>query len=249
MPYGLYLSAEGAHVQSIRLETLANNLANVDTPGFKRDLAVFQARYSEAEQRGLEAPGNGGFSDLSGGTMVRETRTDFAPGMLKPTHNDKDFAIDGQGFFAIKRGDETLLTRAGNFLINSNNQLVTQNGDAVLNDSLNPITIDPTLPWTLANDGTIQQAGDVTPLGVVKPASLGDLVKMGDNLFRSLGPVTPTDPTERHVLNNTLEGSGVKPTLEMMELIETTRAFEANVNMIKTQDTAMSGLISRLLKE
>lgn len=249
MPYGLYLSAEGAHAQSQRLEVLANNLANVDTPGFKRDLAVLQARLAESTARGEDAPGSRSLNDIGGGVVVRETRTDFSPGVLKFTNNEKDFAINGDGFFVVNRAGQNLLTRAGNFLINAANQLATQQGDPVMSDGNSPITIDPSLPWTLTPEGSILQAGNVQPLALVKPNSLGDLAKVGENYFRPLAAPQAVESSERRVAQRFLEGSGVKPTLEMMELIETTRAFEANTNMIRTQDQAMGGLINRILKE
>ncbi len=69
MPYGLYISAEGALAQSQRMEVIANNLANLDTPGFKRELAVFQARYAEAIEQGRDYPGSGSINDVGGGVM------------------------------------------------------------------------------------------------------------------------------------------------------------------------------------
>jgi flagellar basal-body rod protein FlgF len=78
MPYGLYISAEGANVQGRRLEVIANNLANVDTVGFKKDLAVFQARYAEGIKQGLVPPDTGAIENEGGGVMSVETVTDFS---------------------------------------------------------------------------------------------------------------------------------------------------------------------------
>ena len=114
MSYGLYISAEGAHAQSRRVETLANNLANADTVGFKRDLAVLQARYSEETQRGLDYPGSQSVNDLGGGVKVAGTQTDFSAGAFKRTNVPSDMAIPGDGFFMVRRPDGDYLTRAGN---------------------------------------------------------------------------------------------------------------------------------------
>ena len=249
MPYGLYISAEGALAQSRRLETLSNNIANVDTPGFKRDLAVFQARYAEATQQGIDYPGSRSINDLSGGVLVKETKTDFSPGSLRRTDIPTDIAINGDGFFLVQKGDQKLLTRAGNFQLTGAGALVTQDGRAVLSDNGTPITIDPEGgPWRVNPQGGIEQAGDVTLLAMVKPKSLGDLVKAGENQFSSLAATEPVPPEERQVSGGFLELSGAKPTLEMMDLIEASRCFEANTNMIKSQDQMMSGLVNRLLK-
>lgn len=248
MPYGLYISAEGAFAQTKRLEALANNLANVDTTGFKRDLAIFQARYSEEIQRGSDSPGSGSVNDLGGGVTVRETKTDFSPGTLKRTANPNDMAVGGDGFFMVRRPDGDFLTRAGNFMMTSAGRLVTQDNYPVLSDSGTPIEIDPEAGvWQLTSTGGIVQEGNQQNLALVQPRSLGDLAKVGENLFKPLAPPQPLADEQRSVLGGTLEQSDVKPTAEMMELIEASRAFEANISMIKNHDAMASALTERLL--
>jgi flagellar basal-body rod protein FlgF len=248
MPYGLYISAEGAYAQTRRLEALANNMANVDTAGFKRDLAVFQARYSEDIQRGYESFGSRSATDLSGGVVVHETTTDFAPGVFKRTGIPTDMAIAGDGFFMVRRPDGDFLTRAGNFMITPAGRLVTQDNDPVLNDSGTPIDIDPEAgDWQLSPTGAIVQQGSEQNLAIVKPRSLGDLVKVGNNLFKALAPPQPISDEERYVQSGYVEQSGVKPTAEMMDLIEASRAFEANISMIKNHDAMATALTERLL--
>lgn len=80
VPYGLCISAEGAQSQSLRMEVIANNLANVETTGFKRALAVIQARHSEAIEQGEDQAGSASINDIGGGTMVRQTLSDFSRG-------------------------------------------------------------------------------------------------------------------------------------------------------------------------
>jgi flagellar basal-body rod protein FlgF/flagellar basal-body rod protein FlgG len=252
MPYGLYLSAEGAHAQSKRLEIIANNLANVDTVGFKRQLALFQARYAEATERGEDFPGSGSINDVGGGVEVRETKTDFSPGPLKHTGVPTDMAIQGDGFFLVKKGEETFLTRAGDFFINQRGELMTQYGQekySVLNDAGAAVVIDPNIgPWHLTPSGAIQQAGSLQNLAIVKPTSLGDLVNVGENVFRPLAEVLPVPANQRNVAGGYLEMSAVQPTMEMIEMIEASRAVEANINMMQTQDQMLAGLISRVMR-
>lgn len=252
MPYGLYLSAEGAHAQSTRLEIIANNLANVDTVGFKRQLAVFQARYAEATEQGEDFPGSGSINDVGGGVEVRETKTDFSPGPLKHTGVPTDMAIRGDGFFLVKKDDESFLTRAGNFFINQRGELVTQYGQekyTVLNDAGAPVVIDrDNGPWQLTPSGSIRQAGALQNLAIVKPGSLGDLVTVGENLFRPLADVLPMPAAQRNVAGGYLEMSAVQPTLEMIEMIEASRAVEANINMMQSQDQMLAGLINRVMR-
>src|SRR5215204_3929700 len=121
MPYGLYISAEGAQAQSRRMEVVANNLANVDTVGFRRDVAQFQARFAEEIERGRDHYGSGTMNNLGGGVQVRSTATDFTPGSLKRTNNETDMAIRGDGFFVVQKGRDRLLTRAGDFTLSQSN--------------------------------------------------------------------------------------------------------------------------------
>jgi flagellar basal-body rod protein FlgF/flagellar basal-body rod protein FlgG len=247
MPYGLYLSAAGADVQSRRIEILANNLANVDTTGFKRDLAVIQARPSEAIEQGEDEAGSGSINDISGGVFLQGTETDYGPGPLTKTDVDTHMAIEGEGFFVIGQGSEQLLTRAGDFSRDGTGQLVTQDGFPVLTEEGEPIILDSTLPFRVRNDGVIEQGGSQYIMGLVKPVSLGDLAKVGQTRFRPLADTVPIPPEQRRVRAGFLEASGVKPTMEMMELIEASRVFEANVRMIQSQDESLDALISRVL--
>ncbi len=249
MPYGLYISAEGARAQSRRMEVLTNNLANVDTIGFKRELAIFQSRYAEAIQRGQDEAGSGSINDVGGGVMLQETETDFSPGPMKRTQVPTDMAIEGDGFFVAQKGDTTYLTRAGNFRLNVRGELVTQQDFSVMSDTGSPIVIDPANgPWTVTPQGTIRQPGMEQNLAMVKTASRGDLAKFGENLFRPLAETLPLSPENRRVASGYLETSGVQPTTAMVELIETTRAIETNVNMMQTQDQMTGNLLNRVLR-
>src|SRR5262249_34208042 len=102
MPYGMYISAEGAAAQAERLEVIANNLANVDTAGFKQDVPTFQARFAEAIQKGYASPGDRSINDIGGGVKLMNVATDYSTGEFKRTGNDLDFAISGKGFFHVK---------------------------------------------------------------------------------------------------------------------------------------------------
>jgi flagellar basal body rod protein FlgG len=248
MPYGLYISADGAQAQAQRLEVIANNLANVETVGFKRELSILQSRSGEANQRTAATPAGGALENLSGGVCVQETKTDFSPGAQRKTENPTDMAIQGKGFFLVRKGEDTYLTRAGNFRI-ANGQLVTQQGYQVLSDDHAPISIRPEGgPWKVLASGAVQQDGSTQNLALVSPASLGDLARVGENLFRPLAAPQPLPAGERNVAPGYLELSGVQPTGELVDMLETSRLLEANINMIQTQDQTLSALVNRVLK-
>ena len=248
MPYGLYISAEGAQVQQKRLEVIANNLANIETAGFKRDVPMFQARFAEAIQQGSSYPHSRTQNDVGGGVKIIDVETDFASSSLRETGVPTDFAVNGDGFFQVRGKDGGVyLTRAGNFTIDARGRLVTQGDLPVLSDSGSDIVLDGSRPWEVFPGGRIMQDGSSTAIGLVQPQSLGDLVKMGSNMFRPLAPVTPVGEGDRDVRQGYLEQSGVNPTREMMAMIDTSRAFEANTRLIQHQDSMISGLISRVL--
>jgi flagellar basal-body rod protein FlgF/flagellar basal-body rod protein FlgG len=248
MSYGLYISAEGAQAQSRRLEVIANNLANVDTVGFKRQLAMFQARFAEAVDEGKASPGSGSLNDLGGGVKVVGTATDFANGPLKQTGIPTDAALRRDGFFQVRRGDETLLTRAGNFQLSPRGELVTQQGYAVLNETGTPIALErPELPWQITATGDVRQGDETQRMAIVKPDSPESLVRLGENLFRADTPVAAVAPENRDVAQGYVELSGVSPTSEMVEMLEATRLVEANLNMMQTQNQMRSNLIGKLM--
>lgn len=249
MPYGLYISGEGAQVQSKRLEVLANNLANAETVGFKKQLAIAQARFAESTQRGYDYHGSGSINDIGGGVAVRETKTDFSPGTLKRTENPAHVAIQGDGFFQVLRDNEVLLTRAGNFALDPTGRLVSQQGYSVLSQDGAPIFV--TGPFSVNSSGAIEQDGEtVAQLGLVQAASREQLVPVGENLFQPATPdsVAPVPELDRQVASGYLEMSGVSPVTELMELIETTRAYEANVRLMQHQDQMIGNLLNRVLR-
>ena len=246
MAYGMYISAEGALAQSVRLETIANNLANVDTTGFKRDLAIFQARYAEAIDQGLVPAEAGTVNDVGGGVKVLPSFTDYSQGPMKKTGQPTDVAIRGRGFFVVDRDGVEHLTRAGNFTITAEGALTTQDGYPVISEEGTPIVL--TGPFQFGEDGTFQSGDGFQRLAMVEPASLGDLSKVGENLFLPLAPGQPLPAGLRSVAQGFLEGSGTSAVLEMTDMIETTRAYEANVNMIRHHDQIYGTLISRVLK-
>jgi flagellar basal-body rod protein FlgG len=139
---GVYTALSGAMAQSTKLDTIANNLANVNTPAFKRDQQVFQ-EYLTANEKPpevIQVPRDvasiESFYNMQGGDKsyvdAKGTFTDYSQGGLKATGNTLDVAIDGKGFFEVATPGGVKLTRAGNFTMDGNGQLVTKEGHPVL---------------------------------------------------------------------------------------------------------------------
>lgn len=250
MYYGMYIAAAGAFAQSQRMEVISHNVANVGTAGFKRELGVLQARHAEDIERGLVSPGMGGIDDVGGGVNLSETATDFAAGPLRHTGEETDFALaQPNEFFAVEKDGRECLTRAGNFHFRADGLLVTDHGYSVLGSDGTPIQIDPELPFNVSPRGEIVQAGSARSMAIRRPASLGDLVREGENLFWPIGePPAAVPEAERQVQWQHLEMSSVQPHREMIEMIATSRAYEANVRMMQNHDSMLGGLLGRLLK-
>lgn len=250
MYYGMYLSAAGAFAQNQRLEVISNNVANAGTAGFKRELGVLQSRASADVEDGRDYIGSKTRNDVGGGVQMAQTITDFRLGPLKHTGVDSDFAIDQPDvFFAVRRGRDEFLTRAGAFHFTSEGRLVNDHGDFILGADNAPIQIDPALPWSTTNKGEIVQEGDARPLALKRPTSLGDLVRKGDNFFQAIGRAPQAVPeNQRSVRAQHLEMSAIEPATEMVSLIETSRAYEANVRMIQNHDQILGSLVNRALR-
>lgn len=249
MPYGVYMSAAGAHAQSHRLQVLSNNLANVETPGFKPQETILQARFAEMIEQGDVPPGLGGVDDLGGGVTIQKSQTHFGMGPVKSTGRETDFAInDDSSFFVVQKDGENVLTRAGDFLFDRAGRLVNPAGQPVIGSNGNPIQVDPSQPVNVGPQGLIRQDANTFELMLARPKNMGDVSHIGGNQFKPLAPFDLVPTGDRKVVAGMLEQSAVSPTSAMMELIETSRVYEANVRMIQNQDSVMGTLISRVLQ-
>jgi flagellar basal body rod protein FlgG len=247
MIYGLYLSATGVMTSSYRQDVIANNLANSETVGFKRDLALFQQRRTEAQERGA-GPGwtAPGLERLGGGALVSPTQVDASQGELEPTGNPLDVGIMGSGYFAVKDHDQTRLTRAGNFMVDRTGKLVLANGQGqpVLDVKGKPIQLAQSARTEIGSDGTITQDGQaVARLGVFNVPDRLKLVKQGGGLLAYSEPDKLTASTAT-LQSKFVERSNVDPATELANLMEAQRQLEANANMIRYQDQTLGRLVN-----
>lgn len=248
MIYGLYLSAQGAQIQSLRQEVVSNNLANAATTSFKRDLVTAQSNLPFDSEQGKPTSIYANLNEMPGGVTVNDVATDFTPGSLKQTKGTFDLALQGKGFLRVTDGKKTYLTRDGELELGPQNQLVTRHGGLTLMNSVGqPMNaVDPLLPIEVYPDGTVTQGDtEVGKLALVEPQSGGKLTKIGRNLYTTSAKLAPVK-SEIEVKQGYLEESGVQPVTGMMELIESSRALEANVNMIHYQDDSLSRLLGSL---
>jgi len=240
MIYGLYLSTMGAMIEDTRTDVTANNLANVSTAGFKRDLVVFRSRPSEpAEDASLDSGGPEFLEEIGGGALISEIFTDLQQSGLRATGRALDIALDGEGFLGVSNGQsgERFYTRSGNLMV-SQGYLTTQGGMYALDDTGRPIEVTSG-DVTVASDGTILEAGEaVSRLMVVKPSTAQGMRKVGATLF-AMSPAAREVASKAVVRSGFLETSGANPVIEIANMIESMRAYEANLQLIKLQDSTL----------
>ncbi len=250
----LWTAATGMHAQQLTLDVIANNLANVQTGGFKRSRVDFQDLIYQsiqvpgmASSQGTEIPS--GFQ-VGHGTRAVSTQRLFIEGDLQPTGNPLDMAIEGEGFFQITQPNgELAYTRAGSFKKDSQGRLVTDDGYLLQPEITIPqdatavnIGVDGTVSVQQAGVLQPQQVGAVELARFVNPAGLESI---GRNLFRptqSSGDATPGTPGQEGfgtLLQLFVEGSNVSVVEEMVNLIAGQRAYEINSRAIRTADEMM----------
>jgi len=237
--------------QSLNVDVISNNIANVNTNGFKRGRANFQdLMYQQIKSPGAEASAAGTQlpTGIQVGLGVRTASVDsiFSEGSFQQTNNPLDLTIQGRGFFQIQMANgDSAYTRAGSFSLDSTGQIVTQNGDL-----LQPGITIPTDAQSIqiAQDGTVsvtQPAGIQTVLGQIQIADFlnpAGLSKLGGNLFQpsnASGTAVIGNPTENglgSMTQGTLEMSNVSMVEEMVNLIAGQRAYEMNSKAIQASD-------------
>ena len=253
----LWIAKTGLDAQQTKMDVISNNLANVSTNGFKRARAVFEdLLYQTIRQPGAQSSQQTQLpSGLQLGTGVEPVSTEsiFTQGGLQQTENQRDVAIRGVGFFQVLLPDgTTAYTRDGAFQSDLNGQLVTSSGYAVQP----AITVPPNaLGVTIARDGTVTATvpGAVAPIqvGNIQLASFvnqGGLLKMGENLYQetaSSGAPNQNAPGTNGLgllEQNFVETSNVNVVEELVNMIQTQRAYEMNSKSIETSDQMLQRL-------
>ncbi len=259
----LSIAATGMNAQQTHVEVIANNIANINTTGFKRSRAEFTDLLYQVE-RANGVPNRGGQDAVPEGAQIglgvrtSAVRNLHMQGTLAQTGNRLDLALNGRGWFQITGPNgETVYTRAGSFNRNATGQVVTGDGYVVQP----AMTVPPTATEVVVNetgqvfirdgtDTTLQQIGQLTLANFTNEAGLEAL---GSNLFRETpasGPAVagvPGDPGFGKVQQGYLESSNVDPVREITELIQAQRSYEMNSKVIQASDE-MYATVSKNLR-
>jgi len=264
---GLYTGASGMKAQEYRLDALANNLANVDLTGYKRDTSVHKA-FPELMIRRFSDDGMYRFpmgsvdtapvvGKLGMGVEYNETYTIFEQGSLKVTNNTFDLALEDKGFFTINTPRGVRYTRNGSFWLGKEQILETKDGFPVMGENgIIKITKDHVkidkLGRVWQQETTESDPELVDTIKVVDFSRTRFLKKEGNSFWSAndlSGPALELFGGRRPgVLQGFLEGSNVNPVTEMVNMIEVNRAYEANQKVIGTQDSMLNKLINQAAK-
>jgi flagellar basal-body rod protein FlgF len=249
---GLYTAAAGMLATSMATDTLAVNLANINTVGYKGSKMNFQT-FAEMMINKIDAQGQQPIGSIMTGSKVFESFVNYKPGAVHETGNPFDVALSGDGFFAVKSGDgKPFYTRAGNFTIDGQGFLTTMNGEYVQGKLGNiQLNLDEG-PFAISPKGEITGKGRIIDqLQVTRFTDNQSLEKVSDNLYQE-GPNSKKmpDPTATgapagfKVLQGALEESNVSPVSELISNIEGLRLYEALQKNIHMHNEALGKAVN-----
>ena len=219
------------------MSVIANNLANMNTTGFKGEKMMFSEHI--VRSRGGTRVGGDKLA------FVRDIATarDLSEGSFEKTGNPLDVAIHGEGFFVIDTPNGERYTRNGNFQLDSDGQLVTRNGNPVLSDGGQPFFLSPEdTRIDIGGDGTISsENGDLGKLAVVSFENSRDMRLIAGGLYSSRQQATPAADT--NIAQGMLESSNVQPIVEMTHMIEVHRSYEGAKAFIRKEDERLKQMV------
>lgn len=246
---GLYTAANGMLYQRRKLDTIANNMANIYTPGYKKDTTVVRSFRDELVMRieKGEADPVREIGHINHGVYIERIDTSFMDGNLEETNELTHLAIQGEGFFTVLTEDGVRYTRDGSFHIDENGLLVTAEGYPVAGVGGQAIQIG-NQPFEVDRAGNIIIAGNV--VNQLQLVSFNDplgLQKVGDNLFIS-DPDNEAIEFQGEVFQGYLEASNVDPTDEMVSLIVAARSYESSQRIVQMMDQVLGKAVNEVGK-
>jgi len=241
MDNALFVGLSRQIVLRREMDIIANNIANMDTTGFKVESLLHKANPA-APARTEGGPRPVKFVTADG------VARDFRQGALTTTGSAFDLAIEGQGFFQIQTPEGPRFTRDGRFTTDPNGRLVTQAGHPVLDAGGAEILIDPEKGQvSIGADGSMTQGDEqVAKVGVFDFANVGALSKTGDNLFRNVSNLQPQPAEEMRLRQGMLESSNVKPVIEITRMVDVSRAYEQTAKMMESEADLSRRAVERL---
>lgn len=220
-----------------QMDVIANNIANMTATGFRAEALL-------AEQVPVDVGPRQTVRYVQDVALVR----DLTPGAMIPTNNPLDLAIEGEGYFVIATEEGDRYTRNGQFRLSELGEITTANGESVLDDGGAPIAVPPDSPSvTIAPDGTVSTPDFVLGrLGLVAFDDLQDLEKAGHGLYRTDQAPAPVENVS--IVQGMIEGSNVRPVVEMTEMMATLRAYQGTQKIIDAHHELERRMVERMLE-
>ena len=241
---GLYSSASGMLASNTKQNAISNNLANLDTAGYKKGMNVQHSFTDELKYRldeNYTPIGNAGR-----GAGISHTALDHSSGEYKETGNQLDWAIEGNGFFAVETPRGIRYTRNGDFTLNNQGQVVTQEGYLVRGEQ-GILQVPPQTENVNVQDNVLMADGaEVGTVEIRDFAERGGLEREGDSLFRWTPEAGDDFVAEGRVAQGFLEGSNVNPVEEMTKMIENSRKYQADQRMIQAHDETLQQAVNEV---
>lgn len=243
MVRGLYTAATGMTVQRSKMDVLTNNIVNAETTGYKAD-SLMTSTFDEVMLNRINDPnvsilGSNAVGGYNFGTHVDELVTDFSNGTLEQTDKKTDLALGGDGFFTIETaGGQIRYTKSGNFTVNNEGYMVTQDGGFVLGQ--NGRLFVGSSEFTVSASGAVTgDAASPDTLNLVTFTDFGVLRKEGNNLYSVYGDALPVQAVNSTVRQGMLEGSNVNISDEMVDMISVYRKYEASQKIVSMTDKTL----------
>ena len=237
MPSSAYVSLSAQIAMDNRMQSIARNVANINTAGYRGEAISFSEILSEA-----------GSSPISFVTMG-DTFISRNKGAITKSDNPLDIAIEGEGWLSFQRGNQVAYTRDGRLAIDGTGQLITVNGEPVLSENGTPIQLDPegATPIIQADGEIIQGNQNAGRIGLFEIREGDKLTRYGGSAVVPEGIAFPIqDPTRVRIVQGYVEGSNVNAMTEMTKLIMVSRAFESAAKAMETTENAQSEAIREL---
>jgi len=242
MENSIYSATLGSIVEQRRLEILANDLANIATPGFKADRLLNRSQVEYISDPHVSKQRREFRSIL----QKLSSQTSFEQGPIKQTGHNLDFALHGPGFFAVQTPGGISYTRAGNFSLDVEGTLVTPEGFAVLGES-GPIQLE-SADFVITPDGTVIDGGtEVDRLQLVEFERPEQLVKIGSTLFNAPKEAKPKPSENTKVNQGYLEQANANMIKLLAEMLHSQRSFETYQRIIKMSDQLQHSLATKMI--
>lgn len=245
----LYLAGTGMLVQRSKMDIITNNIANVETVGYKKDDLLTRSFQDMMISRMNDPQANQSnqLGSFKLGTHIDEIFTSFSQGTFETTDETTDMAIEGDGFFVVQTPQGNRFTRAGNFFVSADGSLVNADGHFVLNDSGSKLAVG-TRSFAVDTSGTITAEGKtIGKIKVVQFADLKALKKIGDNLYEGSGETAAKEGSYT-IQQGGIELSNVDVAREMVDMITTNRAFEINQRIVKILDESLGKTVNNIAR-